>query len=101
MNKILLATTVMLYCVGCTSKIQYLPGATGVHALSNSDSDIATCKKIGASSVQSQHPNNFRKAISNEVYMQGGTHYKIVSTDEGWTGKVTGAAFDIYKCENE
>ena len=33
--------------------------------------------------------------------MQGGTHYKIVSTDESWTGKVTGAAFDIYKCENE
>ncbi|MGL4711289.1 MAG: hypothetical protein ACRC6P_11825 [Shewanella oncorhynchi] len=97
MNKLILAS-LLLVIAGCTAKLQYLPGATGIQALSNSDDAIANCVMIGTSSVESQHPNNFRKAIANVVYMEGGTHYKVISADESLRGKITGAEFDIYKC---
>ncbi|MDT3275296.1 hypothetical protein Q4Q54_17685 [Shewanella sp. SP2S2-4] len=99
MNKLILSSFLIIIA-GCSAKLQYIPGATGIQALSNSDDAIAKCVVIGTSSIESQHPNNFRKAIANTVYMEGGTHYKIISTDESLRGKITGAAFDIYKCSN-
>ncbi|MGL5046397.1 MAG: hypothetical protein ACRC6S_02160 [Shewanella sp.] len=100
MNKFILAS-LLLVIAGCTAKLQYLPGATGIQALSNSDDAIANCVMIGTSSVESQHPNNFKKAIANVVYMEGGTHYKVISADESFSGKITGAEFDIYKCSKK
>ncbi|RTR40976.1 hypothetical protein EKG38_03440 [Shewanella canadensis] len=93
-KKLLFAVAAVLLVSGCTSKIRYVVGAEAVFPLPPSTS--MACVMIGTNAFESQHPNNIRKYLSNETFMQGGTHYKVVSQEGG--RRITGA-FEMYRCK--
>lgn len=96
---VILATLILAGCV--TPKTKLLAGAQSVRSVTAHTLDLYECKQINSGMVVDQHPNNVNRVVTNDVFMEGGTHYKITAIiDTDYKERPTSVSYDIYKCSS-
>lgn len=101
MFRVLAISIFLAVMSGCSAKVKLVDGASSVRTMNANTEELYSCKYLSSDSVEDLHPNNVNKTIKNMAYMDRATHYRITSiTSTDYKGRMTGAAFDLYKCGN-